>query len=483
MKTKTPLEESFESFSLALAAVADTTAEKTKVESLHLKPRTVNALLKHKILFVCDLSSLDSTTRGLGIAGFIDLAAALKAPIRPADSGDISYKIENRLSERERNVIFNRFGFMGPRKTLEETAKIHGVTRERVRQIETTAIKKLHLTISPDNSVTAVDKGLEKLYKFAQRVTNIKNVQGISSNLDSEALTRLLVTANKGLFKLVHPKDADGEYLVLAATSIDDLVEEILSTLVYQRGYVPISEVSKNFEISSDLIYGIHELDFADDCVAYRRNQNIFYRFNSIQITEDYIRKMGKPQKISDITKNTNLSMGQVRGAVDRGDVVNVGPSLYALKEWGYLPGSIADLVCYYLKEAEQPLPASKLIRLVLKQRFYSEGSVYAAIYIDPRIQRLENGYFVLESWHCENVREKQSMNVYDMTTKEAVLNILRSQDSPLSLKQITNQVEAQYTGIASTNENNVSASTYKLVAEGKVDKISRGVSVYFKAV
>jgi hypothetical protein len=118
-----------------------------------------------------------------------------------------------------------------------------------------------------------------------------------------------------------------------------------------------------------------------------------------------------------------------------------------------------------------------------LKQRFYSEGSVYAAIYIDPRIQRLENGYFVLESWHCENVREKQSMNVYDMTTKEAVLNILRSQDSPLSLKQITNQVEAQYTGIASTNENNVSASTYKLVAEGKVDKISRGVSVYFKAV
>lgn len=50
---------------------------------------------------------------------------------------------DSNLSEREKEVISLRFGFMGKRYTLEEIGKMFGLTRERIRQIEVKTLKKL----------------------------------------------------------------------------------------------------------------------------------------------------------------------------------------------------------------------------------------------------------------------------------------------------------------------------------------------------
>ena len=48
------------------------------------------------------------------------------------------------LPEREREVIEMRFGLKGHEaRTLEEVGRAFGVTRERIRQIENTTLKKL----------------------------------------------------------------------------------------------------------------------------------------------------------------------------------------------------------------------------------------------------------------------------------------------------------------------------------------------------
>jgi RNA polymerase primary sigma factor len=47
------------------------------------------------------------------------------------------------LAERERFVVEERFGFNGDPRTLEDIAAEVGVTRERVRQLESQGLRKL----------------------------------------------------------------------------------------------------------------------------------------------------------------------------------------------------------------------------------------------------------------------------------------------------------------------------------------------------
>lgn len=47
------------------------------------------------------------------------------------------------LREREQNVLRERYGFSGDEKTLEQVGEMLGVTRERIRQIEAKAPRRL----------------------------------------------------------------------------------------------------------------------------------------------------------------------------------------------------------------------------------------------------------------------------------------------------------------------------------------------------
>lgn len=53
---------------------------------------------------------------------------------------------ENLLNEREFKIIMRRYGLSagGKRCTLEEIGQEFGVTRERIRQVESKALKKIH---------------------------------------------------------------------------------------------------------------------------------------------------------------------------------------------------------------------------------------------------------------------------------------------------------------------------------------------------
>ena len=49
---------------------------------------------------------------------------------------------------------------------------------------------------------------------------------------------------------------------------------------------------------------------------------------------------------------------------------VLIGRGIYALKEWGYEKGTVADIITDVLKKAEKPLHRDDIIKQVLKESF-----------------------------------------------------------------------------------------------------------------
>jgi len=54
---------------------------------------------------------------------------------------------------------------------------------------------------------------------------------------------------------------------------------------------------------------------------------------------------------------------------------VLVGRGIYALKEWGYTPGQVKDVIFKILKE-DGPLTQSEILERVLKQRLVKESTI-----------------------------------------------------------------------------------------------------------
>lgn len=117
-------------------------------QQLGMTEQEVARLLYYKDMF-WNLTSLDSpvgepdgdTTLGEFVA---DKQASVEGEILHGDLSDQIDKLLSELSDKEREIILYRFGFHDGRTyTLEEVGKIYGVTRERIRQIEAKALRKL----------------------------------------------------------------------------------------------------------------------------------------------------------------------------------------------------------------------------------------------------------------------------------------------------------------------------------------------------
>jgi RNA polymerase primary sigma factor len=80
-------------------------------------------------------------------SGAEDVSEALQDPellVMKADQKRMLLELMDSLKDREKDVLFYRFGLNeGEPKTLEEIGQIYKVTRERIRQIESKALKKL----------------------------------------------------------------------------------------------------------------------------------------------------------------------------------------------------------------------------------------------------------------------------------------------------------------------------------------------------
>lgn len=321
-------------------------------------------------------------------------------------------------NRRLRDIVERRYGLAsGKKETLEAIGKSYGITRERVRQIEEDSLRRLRVA----NVAQAVEPLYALLAKHLEEHGGVaeerKLLNSISESKQHAYMFFLLTLANgferRGEDSRFHPRwYTRGEALKLTEAIIDKTVGEIenikkpisgqeLFGILRNHakaalGQTPSPDTLDSFLGISKLIsqnpYGefgladwptINPSGVRDKAYAVLAKSGEPLHFRSVASSIDkagWAKKKAHPQTVhNELIKDSRF--------------VLVGRGLYALKEWGYEPGTVADVVTSVLKQSARPLQKEEIIKRVLEKRRVKENTILLNLENKKRFRKIGEGY------------------------------------------------------------------------------------------
>ena len=329
------------------------------------------------------------------------------------------------LTEKEASVIKKRFALQGqPKQTLEKIGKHFKVTRERIRQIESIAISKLKRTVRTTKLNDINDMAKEALHRHGgimREETLISEIlKRTSSNVEWDgAVLRLSFSIDNELDMVRHSGYLTSSWR-LASLSLDDVVlitdtavrilrkrhacfshDELVSTL--QR-----LNLFKNRIPSRELLASGLTIDERLRCIeeGWGLTEWRFVRPRSIRDkVEIVLKKINAPLHFMEIANrireahfdHKNVTVQAVHNELIRyPQFVLVGRGLYALREWGYESGTVADVIERILK-AKGPLSKREIIAEVAKQRTVKVGTISLNLQKMPYFVRVGRAIYAFD--------------------------------------------------------------------------------------
>lgn len=348
------------------------------------------------------------------------------------------------LSEKERAVITKRFSLDNkPRQTLESIGKKFSVTRERIRQIEATALKKLQRNAA-NSRIKKVSQAIAILLQEKGGVCEEKiiitealnRIHGPKSPINGH-IVRLALSITPGVLRSDSPKlfkrfwyqkDAismgDVKKIAKAAYQAANKKRDVLST-----GEL-VDKTVKNLKgivVNKTTILSIINAD-----TRFRKmNENSWglleWRHINPKSIHDkaliVMRKIQKPMHFIEIANqisaqgfdNRPVTVQAVHNDLIRyPEFVLVGRGMYALREWGYNPGTVADVIAAILKE-KGALTKKEIVKEVQKQRDVKVGTISLNLQKEEAFARIGRAVYEFDEskWNPETTgrgRKKKAM-------------------------------------------------------------------------
>lgn len=306
------------------------------------------------------------------------------------------------LTDKEKTVITKRFALDNkPRQTLDKIGKSFLVTRERVRQIEVSALKKLQRNIL-NTKLNLVNKvAFEILSETGgvlsekELISRLLNRIFHTSPIDGQII-RLALTVNPEMDKVDSPRlfrvfwherdvnlseikqIADTGYRILRKTS--DVISE--------KGIIEkVVGTVKDTNMSPARIISILEVDLRFKRIEGKWGLMSWRHVNPKSIRDKaniVLKKAKKPLHFVEIANRiaaAHFDKKAVTVQAVHNDLIRysefilVGRGLYALKEWGYESGTVADVIAKILSD-HGPISKKEIVKRVLDQRNVKVGTI-----------------------------------------------------------------------------------------------------------
>lgn len=319
--------------------------------------------------------------------------------------------------DREQEIISRRFGLYDRKETLEQIGELLGITRERVRQLEKVVVAKLK-TVSTNGElkdvVAAEQAILDILNKHSgvMRISELASIMTVgASKIDQSRIFFLSELAPKisVIEESDHYFNAVGVRSIHDEKKIRDLTNKIVET---------IKKIGKPATITAIAQAAVIE-DVAQAAALAKTSKYLAELNGQWGLTKW---PMVNPKNIRDKIyvilheRGSHMHFNEIAEAIrksefKRKDVttqaihnelikdkrfVLIGRGIYALQEWGYKKGTVADMIAEVLRDAGEPLHRDEIVKRVLKMRYVKETTILLNLQGKPQFKRVAKATYAL---------------------------------------------------------------------------------------
>ncbi len=313
--------------------------------------------------------------------------------------------------DRDREVLKRRGGINTNPQTLEQIGKDLNITRERVRQIEKAALTKLQENSNTnDDFVMVIDKVVDSRGGLIS-LENLSREINLDDSLTSHAVFLIKISPS---VDFIDKNDHLDALVVDSKTFDNNKIKNLHESLI-----TAISQVAKpsKFEGIYKLIDGPHSQETLKELAQSSNHISeldgvwglmVWPEVNPKSIRDKIylvLKKTGRPMHFSDIADKISVLAANPKKVTTQAvhnelikdkRFVLIGRGIYALAEWGYRSGTVADIIEEVLKEEGGPLSKDEIVARVLARRQVKTTTIVLNLQEKPQFKRVEKGVYTL---------------------------------------------------------------------------------------
>ncbi|EKD47629.1 MAG: RNA polymerase sigma factor [uncultured bacterium] len=338
---------------------------------------------------------------------------------------NLSALVENLLivlNEKEKHIIERRFALHQKKKqTLEEIGQKFSVTRERIRQIEKNALKKLTRNAQNTNIRILNEYAKAVIEKHAGIMTEDKLLATILNNLKNISATevnelRLALTLDNDIEKIPNTINYEPNWrLTKIPFQLVKEVTQVGTKVLNENGDVmaPIDIAKKVIEklgekVPAEFIVNTMEIDKRVKVTDKGLGLKIWRHINPRTLRDKISFILEREQKPLHFVKISNLisessfdkktvnTQAVHNELIRNDDFILIGRGIYALSKWGYKSGTVADVIEKILA-GDKTMSREEIIKEVLKQRQVKTITIYLNLKNKKQFKRVGRDSYKLE--------------------------------------------------------------------------------------
>ena len=281
------------------------------------------------------------------------------------------------MPERTESILKRRFGFKNNKKeALEFIGQDYQITRERVRQIEEDGLR-----IVKEKAKLKLEKPFQYFSGYFKKNGNLKKEEILLNELGGpkfQPQVSFLLTLGERFEKVKETKSFYSFWTINpnSLTQAQKVTANFLAELKRKNQplFLPLNVLPSYLEISKEIMKGPEGLYGLVDWPGINPRGIKDWAYLAL-------RKEKKPLHFGEITSAININKRAFPQTVHNELIrdprfVLVGRGIYALKEWGYEPGIVKEVISRILKEGKKPMPKEEIIKRVLGQRQVKTNTV-----------------------------------------------------------------------------------------------------------